>query len=112
MTFDEYKNRKWIITANGSEAKCKEGDIIIFDGLIEKVNIRCASKKYGDGQFKSPQEDEQEGTIEVDGYVIRMTGTKDQRQITFEKKDQQAFAGSWTAEDYVPPRSKPEPAGE
>ncbi len=112
MTFDEYEKRKWRITANGSEAKCKEGDIVIFDGGDDKVNVRCATKRYGDGQFKSPQEGEQEGTIEVDGYVIRMESTNGKRRITFEKADQQAFAGSWTAEDYVPPGSASEPAGE
>ena len=111
MTFDEYKNRKWLVIHNGPEAECTEGDIVSFDGEARKVIIRCTDeKKYGNGEFKGPKEDEQEGTIEVDGYVIRMTGTKDQRQITFGLPGQQAFAGSWTAEDYVPP--KPEPAGE
>lgn len=111
MTLEEYTNRKWIVINNEIDAECKEGDIVIFDGLVEKVNIRCAVKRYGDGQFEGPQMGEEDGTIKVGDHVIRMSvGTNGKRQITFGNSDQQAFAGSWTAEDYVP-GSKPEPAG-
>ena len=113
MTLDEFTNRKWMVTTNELDAECKKDDIVIFDGLVEKVNIRCASKKYGDGKFEGPQGDEQEGTIVVGNNVIRMSlGTGGKRQITFGTSGQQAAAGSWTAEDYVPPGSAPEPAGE
>lgn len=122
MAYEDFEGL-WKVNTTGAD-ECPKDSIVTFDrtGTHQdpgKVTILCCGTNprrfpYGEGNASY---NSTFNTIEVpfEGatYAISlMPGTPP--QITFGPKVSGLgqVAGSWTASDYVPPGSKPEPAGE
>jgi hypothetical protein len=102
MAFEEFKKREWIVLKEpepGVDAKHSAGDIVSFDENPEGViNVRC--KRYGDATYAPPEGNDPEGTIQANGFVIRMIekSSTGKRRIRCEPLTGEV-GGSWTAED-------------
>jgi hypothetical protein len=114
MAYEDF-DRFWKVKEPGSE-ECTGSSIVTFyrNPATENVTVFCAEIPYKEGTGRyNPDNDTIEVTLKDGAYVISMQeNTSGTPEIAFAPKGPGPLAGSWTANDYVPPGSKLGPAGE
>jgi hypothetical protein len=114
MAYEDFE-RFWKVKEPGSY-ECTGNSIVTFyrNPATQKVTVFCAKIPYEEGTASyNPGNDTIEVKLKDETYVISMkVDTSGTPEIAFYPKGPGPLAGSWTANDYVPPGSKSEPAGE
>jgi hypothetical protein len=104
--FSEFENREWRVLLeplphSGPPPKHTPGDVVTFDRSPDgAINVRC--KRYGDAGYEGPDENDPNGRITGNGFVIRVIGESPEGRLRIQLQptvSSNAVGGSWTAED-------------